>query len=209
MNIPMGQRDWEIWTTQKRIDSLEETWSDSKEGRFRLLRNIVPNYEIVLDIGCGTGYYYPFLTEKGATYIGMDSSTLMIERAKQEFPEADFRIGDIYNIGIKDSSIDMVMAMDVFSNSPHFDASFKEVCRVAKNYVLFSHNISIGRNASEEFWYRGSWGEIINVFSMKGIFENVSKRGGKLVRNIPRKEKGSWMGLEFERRVFLMELEKW
>lgn len=52
--------------------------------------------DTVLDVGCGPGSLYGYLVEArpGASYVGVDVLPPMVERARERFPEGDFRVGD-------------------------------------------------------------------------------------------------------------------
>jgi SAM-dependent methyltransferase len=54
---------------------------------------------IILDIGSGTGHHVSALQKQGYKAIGLDSSENMIKRAKEIYPEYDFRLGDALNAG--------------------------------------------------------------------------------------------------------------
>ena len=49
---------------------------------------------IIADIGCGTGHQTSVLSSKGLNVIGIDISPSMINQAKQNFPDLNFRVGD-------------------------------------------------------------------------------------------------------------------
>jgi SAM-dependent methyltransferase len=48
----------------------------------------------ILDIGCGTGHHVASIGSKGLDVIGVDVSTSMIEKAKSNFPDYKFEVGD-------------------------------------------------------------------------------------------------------------------
>jgi trans-aconitate methyltransferase len=48
--------------------------------------------ERILDLGCGTGYLTNLIAESGAEVIGIDKSVEMIEKAKAEYSNIDFKI---------------------------------------------------------------------------------------------------------------------
>ena len=50
--------------------------------------------ERILDLGCGTGQLTALISQSGAEVVGMDKSKSMIYKAKQNYPEIDFRVGD-------------------------------------------------------------------------------------------------------------------
>jgi ubiquinone/menaquinone biosynthesis C-methylase UbiE len=58
----------------------------------------------ILDIGCGTGHHVASLGSKGLDVIGIDISESMINKAKENFPDYKFNVGDALNANIFDSS---------------------------------------------------------------------------------------------------------
>jgi SAM-dependent methyltransferase len=52
---------------------------------------------IILDIGCGTGHHVNALQEMGLNVIGIDNSSDMINQAKLNFPNGNFKKGDMVN----------------------------------------------------------------------------------------------------------------
>ena len=49
---------------------------------------------IIADIGCGTGHHVNSLSSKNLNVIGIDISPSMIQKAKEEFPDNVFKVGD-------------------------------------------------------------------------------------------------------------------
>ena len=52
----------------------------------------------ILDVGCGTGDHVNKLYNKDYGIIGLDKSSDMISKAKEKYPECDFKVGDILKI---------------------------------------------------------------------------------------------------------------
>ena len=50
--------------------------------------------ELILDLGCGSGELTHEIASYGANVVGLDSSTDMLCKARQQFPGLDFREGD-------------------------------------------------------------------------------------------------------------------
>ena len=48
----------------------------------------------VLDLGVGGGRTAPYLAERAATYVGVNSSEAMVRACRQRYPHLDFRQGD-------------------------------------------------------------------------------------------------------------------
>jgi trans-aconitate methyltransferase len=50
--------------------------------------------ERILDLGCGTGHLTKQISDSGATVVGVDKSTSMIEEAQRLYPKLRFEISD-------------------------------------------------------------------------------------------------------------------
>ena len=65
--------------------------------------------EKILDLGCGSGYLTNTVREKGAEVLGVDSSAEMIAKAKQSYPETEFKVADATGLGF-DASFNAVFS---------------------------------------------------------------------------------------------------
>jgi len=52
---------------------------------------------VILDIGSGTGHHVAKLAEKDLNVVGIDISPSMVQKAKENFPQYKFSIGDALN----------------------------------------------------------------------------------------------------------------
>ncbi len=94
----------------------------------------------VLDLGSGAGFD-AFLaagrTGKTGKVIGVDMTKKMIEKArslasKHGYDNVEFKLGDIEDLPIDDSSIDIIISNCVINLSPDKPAVFREAHRVLK-----------------------------------------------------------------------------
>jgi SAM-dependent methyltransferase len=53
---------------------------------------------VVLDIGCGTGHHVGSMGEQNLNILGIDISPSMIQKAKETYPNYDFRVADALNM---------------------------------------------------------------------------------------------------------------
>jgi SAM-dependent methyltransferase len=58
----------------------------------------------ILDIGCGTGHHVALLSSKGLDVLGIDISPSMIKKAKENFPDYKFNVGDALDGNIFESN---------------------------------------------------------------------------------------------------------
>lgn len=54
-----------------------------------------PDNSTLLDIGSGTGHHVAAFAQKGIKATGVDISQAMVKKAKENYPEGDFRQGDV------------------------------------------------------------------------------------------------------------------
>ena len=60
----------------------------------------------ILDVACGPGYVAAAASARGATAIGIDFSSEMVEEARGRYPGIDFQEGDAEELSFPDSSFD-------------------------------------------------------------------------------------------------------
>jgi SAM-dependent methyltransferase len=96
--------------------------------------------EVVLDLGSGAGFD-AFLAAnkvgKEGRVIGVDMTPEMIEKArgnasKGNYENVEFRLGEIENLPVADSSVDVVISNCVINLSPDKARVFSEAFRVLK-----------------------------------------------------------------------------
>ena len=60
-----------------------------------IINNTVPSEtSVIADIGCGTGHHAANLSSKNLKVIGVDISPSMIKKAKEDYPNSNFMVGD-------------------------------------------------------------------------------------------------------------------
>lgn len=138
------------------------SWDDSAEWYDRMLAGegtyqrelILPNLmrmmairrgEIVLDLACGQGFFAREFAAAGATVLGVDSSTKLIEIAKHTAtPNALYRVASADAMPfIKKGSVDKVAIILAIQNMENVAGVFKECARVLKTggsvYMVMNH----------------------------------------------------------------------
>ena len=96
--------------------------------------------EVVLDLGSGAGFdAFLAANQVGETgrVIGVDMTPEMLEAArgnaeKGGYKNVEFRLGEIENLPVDDSSIDVIISNCVINLSPDKAAVFKEAYRALK-----------------------------------------------------------------------------
>lgn len=103
----------------------------------RLLRDSLPANGRILDLGCGDGYLAGLAKASGLVtgWTGVDLRADAIERARRDYPWADFVVASADAIPEADSSFDAILASNLFSSLPSRDlaaAAAVEISRVLK-----------------------------------------------------------------------------
>lgn len=96
--------------------------------------------ETVLDLGSGAGFDC-FLAAgkvgKNGKVIGVDMTPEMVAKAQENarkgnYPNVEFRLGDIEKLPVSDNSVDIVISNCVINLAPDKGQVFKEIFRVLK-----------------------------------------------------------------------------
>lgn len=64
-------------------------------GEARLVDALAPRHARVLDAGCGPGRVGAALIACGHSVVGVDADPVLIEAARQDHPDGDWRVGDL------------------------------------------------------------------------------------------------------------------
>ena len=98
----------------------------------------------VLDLGCGTGYFYPELRRRfpAARYVGLDLAQGMVEYAREQHPGAgDWLVGDAEALPLAADSVDLVfssLALQWCFRPSHLFAELARVLRPGGRCVFTS-----------------------------------------------------------------------
>jgi ubiquinone/menaquinone biosynthesis C-methylase UbiE len=130
----------------------------------------------ILDLGCGTGFYFPILAKHTHRLIGVDVCEPMLEQAQKTIDFCGLSHCRVlkcsaYNIPVEDQSIDVVHSWDFLHHVSDLSQVFAEIKRVLKTggrYVAIEPNLLNPSIA----WYharrRSEWRLFIqNQFTMR------------------------------------------
>lgn len=63
-----------------------------------IVNSTMPNEtSVILDVGCGTGHHVSDISAKHLNVMGIDISPSMINKAKENYPGLNFKVGDVLN----------------------------------------------------------------------------------------------------------------
>lgn len=116
--------------------------------------------DVVVDLGSGAGndvFIARNLVGESGKVIGVDMTEAMIEKANQNksklgYDNVEFRLGDIENLPVDDSSIDVVISNCVLNLVPDKRKAFSEIYRILKPGAHFCvSDVVIEGEMPEEF----------------------------------------------------------
>jgi trans-aconitate 2-methyltransferase len=146
--------------------------------------------ERLLDVGCGTGHLTSRISDRGAFVTGIDTSVEMIESARANYPQVDFRVADASDFSVPEPFD------GVFSN-----AALHWVKRAEDAVVCMSRALRAGGRLVVEFGGHGNVRRIYtaleaairevlgreaqasNYFPSIAEYAQLLERHGLLVRN--------------------------
>ncbi|MEE8302002.1 MAG: class I SAM-dependent methyltransferase [Candidatus Tectomicrobia bacterium] len=139
-----------------------------------------------LDIACGSGLAVQLACERGATATGLDASKRLGAIAAARAPQADIRIGDMFNLPFDDNSFDVATSFrGIWGNCLDALREARRVVRPGGNvglsfwghqkkmqaYPLFA---VLGRTSQEE---RQNTGSLVSV-GLPGVAEQLMVDAG-------------------------------
>ncbi|GAA3519238.1 hypothetical protein GCM10022393_36740 [Aquimarina addita] len=85
-----------------------------------------------VDIGCGTGNYTKQFAKKGYSFIGIDPSKKMLQRAAFDKNSVQWKIGNAENLNLPSGSIDGIIASLTLNHWSNLNTSFASLSRILK-----------------------------------------------------------------------------
>jgi ubiquinone/menaquinone biosynthesis C-methylase UbiE len=95
----------------------------------------------VVDVACGPGYVAAAAMQKGCTVTGVDFSTVMVERAKDLYPDIRFLEGDAENLSFADASFDNYLMNFGLLHLEHPEKALAESFRVLRKGGVAAYTV--------------------------------------------------------------------
>jgi SAM-dependent methyltransferase len=140
----------------------------------------------VLDVGTGTGRGALLLARRGAVVSGVDASVQMLDLARQRAARdglaVTFTVGDAHRLDFPDRSFDAAVSLRVLMHTPDWRRCLGELCRVARDRVVFDYPALCSAAALQAGARRaaaalGSRTEAYRVFRAGAIDEELARHG--------------------------------
>lgn len=148
-----GKREDAMVFYKKNAKTYDEDRFGSPQGRYRdrsqqavlLKMNSDWKNKKILDIATGTGRFAISMARCGAEVYALDSSLLMLEKAKKkinrmELDKISLISGDACNIPFEDNLFDGCTCINALNHIPDYEKVLNEVSRVLKSNGFFIAN---------------------------------------------------------------------
>lgn len=122
-------------TIKSRYDDLggphyDMRYTEEQLAKYQLILDELPDADLVLDNGCGTGLLFPFIN---STHVGLDLSSALLKEARKRIDDTQFLIqGDSEYLPFRDNVFDAVLSVTVIQNLSNPERMSEESARVTK-----------------------------------------------------------------------------
>ena len=166
-------------------------------------RDIDPS--LVVDLGCGTGYFYPALSDlfPGASYLGIDLAPGMIDYARAQSSgrarsgRAEWLVADAENLPLATNSVDLIFSSLAIQWCHNLPQLFAELSRALKpgGRCVFT---SLGPATLKEL--RGAWAAVDDLQHVNTFLPSL------LLREAAHEFEGASLTLKDE--LFVLEYDR-
>jgi SAM-dependent methyltransferase len=150
-----GFADYWIWEHTAEVETLyarrcrgEEPEMDAHAQAAELLAARAKPGDTVLDVGCGSGYFWRSLQSRGleVDYYGLDAAPTLLAIGRdilgaQGLPKGRLLVGRIEDLT---GSVDHVVCINVISNIDNFHRPLERMLAVARRSVIMRESIGEG-----------------------------------------------------------------
>ncbi|MCA8955456.1 MAG: class I SAM-dependent methyltransferase [Planctomycetes bacterium] len=173
-------------------------------------RNFPDKVPVLLDVGCGTCFYFPLLAQHAERLMGVDVCIPMLDVAQEliaakQLGNCTVRESSAMELPFEDQSIDVVHSWDFLHHVPDVNKAIAEVHRVLKpggRYVAVEPNVLNPSIA----WYharrRAEWGLIKgkNQFflprALRRKFDVDIRYDNTIISFLNERTKGLWKAVD-------------
>ena len=116
----------------------------------------------IADLGCGPGHVAAWLAGREVATIGIDLSPAMIAVGRRDYPQVEFRVGDLLELPATDGEFGAAIAFySIIHLEPgELPRAFEEIRRVLRPRGLFLVSFHIGSEVRHlDDW----WGHAVDV----------------------------------------------
>lgn len=107
-------------------------YQNLQEMLFHTVKKYLPENSIILDAGCGEGYYTSKISKLAKTCYGIDISKIAIDFASRKDKLTNYVVGSIFHLPVQDNSCDMLI--NIFA--PYCSNEFLRVLKKNAYFIM-------------------------------------------------------------------------
>jgi SAM-dependent methyltransferase len=158
----------------------------------------------IADLGCGPGHVAGWLADRGAATVGIDLSPAMIAAGRREYPQVEFRMGDLLALPAADGEFGAAIAFySIIHLEPgELPRAFEEIHRVLRpgGLSLVAFHIGAEVRHLDEWWGHAVDGDF-RFFQPPEIAGAIERAGFQIEMRL---ERVSYPGEIETRRAYLL-----
>jgi SAM-dependent methyltransferase len=154
-----GWQHYNIWTHSRTVHDLYARRCQLKAVEMtcaaqavELLEPHVTSGESILDVGCGSGYFFHSLRRRGleAEYYGIDATQSFIAIGQEYMPAYGLPAGRLMTMRIEDlmASVDHAVCLNVLSNIDNYQRPLERILNSTRKSVILRESLRRGAEIS-------------------------------------------------------------
>jgi SAM-dependent methyltransferase len=163
-----------------------------------LLASMVRPGESLLDVGCGSGYFWHSLRKRGieVEYWGVDASDALLEIGREELPVHGLPAERLRTIRLEDldGSVDHVVCMNVLSNIDNYHRPLERLLGMARRSLILRESLGQGSSYTyvrDEFLDPGVDLRVhVNRYDQREVMAFVESYGFSVRHEVDRRTNG-------------------
>lgn len=171
---------------EKRCLGEAEEMTSHRQAVDLLAPHVSPGDKL-LDVGCGSGYFFHSLRARGipVEYYGMDSAPSLLEIGKRILPSFGLDADRLFHLRIEDlnAEVDHVVCINVLSNIDNYHRPLERMLKAAQKTVILRESVaksSIYQYVKDSFLDEGIDLRVhVNTYGRAELEEFVSRYGFK------------------------------
>jgi ubiquinone/menaquinone biosynthesis C-methylase UbiE len=189
-DLSQGDERRGLWGLERRFSPESAAGSRSFEKYFtRVLAPILNPDMRVLDVGCGTGIYFPLVAPRVASMIGAELSSRYARLAHQnagryELENVALTVQDSFSLAFPDDAFDAALCVDALHHVFDLEGTLTEIARVVRpggDVLIFEPNCLNPLLIALCLLDRNEWGAVARCW--KGRYDRVLGRFFEPVRS--------------------------
>jgi SAM-dependent methyltransferase len=199
------------------VKESEEFWSrfDASSGlhpanlyRYNLISNAIHKWpgskNQIIDLGCGNGFLLQYLRHLkiGTKLIGVDGSSVIINKNRQTIPSVEFYQADLQGEikCLTDLQADIVICSEVIEHMPSYENVFVVAKRCLRDGGLFVLTTQGGKRRRHDIHLLGH----LRHYEMEALLSELCEAGFEIFNH----QKSGWPALTIQKIAASIFMEK-